>query len=73
MKFKLFIAAALLIIAINFTPAIVHAQPEGPSDPDEEPTEVPFDGGISILVAAGVAYGVKKKYDQQKQQEKEEI
>jgi hypothetical protein len=27
---------------------------------------VPFDGGASLLIAAGVAYGLKKAYDRRK-------
>ena len=30
--------------------------------------EVPIDGGVSLLVAAGVAYGAKKAYDKRKRQ-----
>ena len=41
----------LLFIAL---PMITLAQ--GPPDPDD----VPIDGGLSLLVAAGAAYGVKK-------------
>lgn len=33
--------------------------PNAPGDPGPTPT-VPIDGGISILIAAGVGYGVKK-------------
>jgi hypothetical protein len=29
----------------------------GPGDPD---ADVPIDGGISLLVAAGIGYGIKK-------------
>jgi len=36
-------------------PSLVHAQTDPGTDPD-----VPVDGGISLLLAAGVAYGVKK-------------
>lgn len=28
---------------------------------------VPVDGGVSILIAAGVAYGLKRAYDKRKQ------
>jgi hypothetical protein len=34
--------------------------PDIPGDPD---VPVPFDGGISLLVAAGIGYGVKKAYE----------
>jgi hypothetical protein len=67
MKLKHCITALLLVAAINFTPAIVHAQTDGdPGDPGgnpDDPIDVPFDGGISVLVAAGVAYGLKKRHD----------
>ena len=55
---------------------------DGPCNPDnQEPdcenydpdTEVPIDGGASILIAAGVAYGVKKIYDKRKAKAQEEI
>ena len=29
-------------------------------------TSLPVDGGVSLLVTAGVAYGVKKAYDKEK-------
>ena len=74
MKLKHFITALLLIITINFAPAIVRAQTGSGGldgeDPDA-PTNVPFDGGVSLLVAAGVAYGLKKKHDSKKELEKE--
>ncbi len=38
-------------------------------DPGGDPG-VPFDGGASILIAAGAAYGVKKVRDQSKQKDK---
>ena len=34
-----------------------------PTDPD---AEVPFDGGLSMLLAAGAAYGTKKAADYRK-------
>lgn len=66
MKLKHCIIALLLIAATTFTPMMLNAQTDddgGIPDPD---TNVPFDGGISILVAAGVAYGLKKKQDNKK-------
>ncbi|MHB1277095.1 MAG: PID-CTERM protein-sorting domain-containing protein [Bacteroidia bacterium] len=39
---------------------IASAQPGNPTPP------VPLDGGISLLVAAGAAYGVKKFRDSRK-------
>jgi hypothetical protein len=45
----------LLIVFVSIT-GILHSQPTGPgTDPD-----VPIDGGISLLIAGGVIYGVKE-------------
>ncbi len=38
----------------------------GDGDPD-----APFDGGISILVASGIAYGAKRWYDDSKKPKKQ--
>ena len=61
-----------------FSSAYVKAQvPCDPFDPapgcDEyDPdTNVPIDGGASILVAAGVAYGIKKIHDKRNQRKEE--
>ena len=43
-------------------PAVV---PNTPSDPGGTPS-APIDGGISILIAAGVGYGVKKVKERRK-------
>ena len=50
---------ALIIILLVPTLAIAQGDPGG--DPG-----VPFDGGASLLVAAGVAYGVKKYRERKK-------
>jgi len=65
MKLKHGLAALAIIAAINFTPTIVKAQDF--ADPDEDPTNVPLDGGVGMLIAAGVVYGLKKRYDDKKQ------
>lgn len=54
----------LLIISILSVPVIVMAQPDPPPDPTG--VDVPFDGGISLLLATGVAYGLKKVRDSKK-------
>jgi hypothetical protein len=51
----------IIFIMVIMLPSI-HAQ--GPSDLGGEPGEaVPIDGGLSLLVAAGVGYGAKKMKD----------
>jgi hypothetical protein len=66
MKQKLLIqiASVLLVILI---PAVLFAQPGPGDDPD-----VPIDGGLSLLLAAGVAYGAKKGYDVRKKKQPNE-
>ena len=40
--------------------AIALAQPNnGGPGPDPNPTTTPIDGGVSLLLAGGVAYGIK--------------
>ena len=49
----------LALLAILFLPTLLHAQPGF----DDEVNDVPIDGGLSLLVAAGVGYGAKKLKD----------
>lgn len=45
----------------------LQAQPGSGGDGDgEDPTDVPIDGGISFLLVAGAAYGLKKVLDKKK-------
>jgi len=36
------------------------------SAPPPPPAQVPIDGGLSLVIGAGVAYGAKKIYDKRK-------
>ena len=55
---------AVMVMAIFCFAMPLLAQPGGPGgDPD---MAVPIDGGVSLLVAAGIAYGAKKAYDKRK-------
>ena len=49
------ITLSLMLLVLVF-PALSHAQPGF----DDEVNDVPVDGGLSLLVAAGVGYGAKK-------------
>jgi hypothetical protein len=51
-------APVITILIFTFMPFLAMAQ--GP-DPD-----APIDGGLSLLIGAGVAYGAKKYRDQKK-------
>ena len=54
--------AILSMVLCTVIPAIVHAQPGFGDDV----SDVPLDGGLSLLVAAGVGYGAKKIRDKRK-------
>ncbi len=58
------------VLAILFAvvlPFLTYAQ-GGPIDPPPFEGDVPIDGGLSLLVAAGVGYGIKKVRDHRKAQ-----
>ena len=56
----------LFIVGVFLCPSLLHAQ-GGPGDPGQDPDiKIPFDGGLSLLIAAGVGYGMKKAYDKRK-------
>jgi len=65
MKLKtLFGKIALAVITlVMYAPALLA---QIPGNPGGDPDEIPIDGGLSLLVAAGVAYGAKKAYDKRK-------
>lgn len=70
---KRLLVACALVLFVGLTPQSGYGQigegdgGEGTGNPDE----VPIDGGISLLVAAGVAYGAKKIYDAKKKKEED--
>ncbi len=73
--YKAFFLVVLTVSVGNY--AIAQDGPDGgpdtPCPPDsnlddcDPDNQVPIDGGAGILVAAGVAYGIKKVYDKRKQ------
>ena len=54
-------SAALLatVWALNITTALAQPGSGGPT-PGAAPTSTPIDGGASLLLASGVAYGLKQ-------------
>ncbi len=46
----------LVLIVLFVLPILVNAQPIF----DDDVNDVPIDGGLSLLLAAGVGYGAKK-------------
>ena len=65
MKNKFYLLTAVLIIIITAIPFFAMAQ-----DPGGGP-DVPIDGGLTVLIAAGAAYGIKKYRDHKKKQQED--
>ncbi len=63
---KLLIISSVLVTVLNLLPLFLLAQ-----DPGGGP-DVPIDGGLSVLLAAGAAYGVKKYRDHKKGKEEQD-
>ena len=56
MSMKISILKSFILLAAMVLPFLALAQ--GPPDPSD--TYVPLDGGLSLLLAAGIGYGAKK-------------
>jgi len=57
-----------VVFLVVMAPLFVVAQtdPDDAAWNDEAPDEIPVDGGLSLFLAAGVGYGVKKANDLRK-------
>lgn len=64
------ISSMILGVIVILMPMISVAQFPGDLDPGGSP-DVPIDGGLSVLLAAGAGYVVKKGYDRKKRKEME--
>jgi hypothetical protein len=62
MKINIKTIVTLCFIAALIIPSLTHAQPMF----DDDVNDVPVDGGLSLLVAAGVGYGAKKLKNRKK-------
>ena len=58
---RLFAVSAMILVLLNVWPQICNAQADPGDDPD-----APIDGGIGLLIAAGVGYGLKKANEKRK-------
>jgi len=66
---KQIIRNLLVVFALMVLPmltSIVAAQP-----PPPKPVAIPIDGGLSILIIAGAAFGARKLYKHQKNEDSE--
>ena len=62
MKKSVLIDRVIAIAVCLIVPVLTYAQPDPPND-------TPIDGGVTLLLAAGVGYGVKKYRDSRKGRE----
>lgn len=51
----------LVIVTFICLPSFLHAQRGPGGDPDA--TGIPFDGGLTLILAAGAGYAIKKARD----------
>jgi hypothetical protein len=65
---RLLLVSAITILSVQ---AIAQGDPPPPPPPPVDPGDVPVDGGLAFLLAAGVGYGAKKAYDFKKGMRKE--
>lgn len=69
MKSQLSLKTLIAILVFTCSSKLIHAQPGNPGpDPDQPNASVPFDGGLSLLVAAGAGFAIKKARDKRKKE-----
>ena len=54
------LAVAILLLSANAASAQGAPPGGGPGPTTPDPTAVPLDGGASLLVAAGIGFGIRK-------------
>lgn len=57
-----FFITVMLAFTITMIPSALSAQDDPPPPPGDEDPDAPIDGGLSLLIAAGVGYGVSRVY-----------
>lgn len=70
MKLRTGLKSAAIALAFICLSPLTKAQPGGGGGDPDPGTSVPFDLGISAMVAAGIGLAAKKKYDLKKKEEK---
>jgi hypothetical protein len=64
--FKKFILSGFVLMLFIVAPLISYAQANPCTDPADP---CPIDGGVSLLIAAGIGIAAKKAYDRKKQKQ----
>ncbi|HEX5024052.1 MAG TPA: hypothetical protein VFV68_02220 [Agriterribacter sp.] len=59
------IVCLIIVCCLLYAPALHAEVPDPGTDPD-----IPIDGGLSLLIAAGIGYGAKRAYDKRKKAQK---
>jgi len=54
---RIAIIQGILLLLVLCMPSLLHAQGPGFGDDTDD---VPIDGGLSLLIAAGAGYGIKR-------------
>ncbi len=60
------LAGALVVGLLATGPAVAQQPSTGGPTPQADPTAVPLDGGASLLLASGVAFGLKKLHNRRR-------
>jgi hypothetical protein len=68
LRFLFFIGFLLAFVTVSFA-AVPPPPPPSSGPPCWPPPCIPIDGGITLLMAAGAAFGAKKIYDSRKKTE----
>jgi hypothetical protein len=63
MKLKIATFQLIILVCLFLMPSLLHAQPGFGDDINDT---APIDGGLSLLVAAGVGYGARKVKENRK-------
>ena len=58
-KLSIFLVATFTVMVFSL-PLVSRAQGGPDLPPDNEDDDTPFDGGVSVLIATAVAYGIYK-------------
>lgn len=72
MRISISIHIVVMIIIIVLFPSMADAQPPIPGGGSGNVSDAPVDGGLSLLIAAGVGYGAKKIREKRKNQDRTE-